>query len=94
MSYLGVELELDALFGHDTLELFAEEEKRLLLYVGLNHKTRLYTVYRGVYLPNVGINAHASHMAQEFNSCHLENTVLIQVRCDRKPVVRAPPVAA
>jgi hypothetical protein len=42
MSYLGVELELDALFGHDTLELFAEEEKRMLLYVGLNHKTRFY----------------------------------------------------
>jgi hypothetical protein len=32
MSYLRVELELEALFGHDTLELFAEEEKRLLLY--------------------------------------------------------------
>jgi hypothetical protein len=32
MSYLGVELELDALFGHDTLELFTEEEKRILLY--------------------------------------------------------------
>jgi hypothetical protein len=33
MSYLGVELELDALFGHDTLELFAEEEERILLYI-------------------------------------------------------------
>jgi hypothetical protein len=51
-------------------------------------------MYMGVYLPNVGINAHASHMAQEFNSCHLEHTVLIQVRCERKPVVRAPPAAA
>jgi hypothetical protein len=50
----------------------------------------------GVYLPNVCINAHASHMAQKFNSCHLVNTVpvLIQVRCERKPVVRAPPAAA
>jgi hypothetical protein len=42
VSYLGVELELDALFGHDTLELFAEKEKRMLLYVRLNHKTGFY----------------------------------------------------